>query len=129
MPSYKIFVLPTVIALFHGILSVLGLSQGYEYHFWLVAILVGILLIAVKKTERPLLNSILMGVLIASGTGIPQVLFLDTYFLNNPEYAELVNQLPITPRLYTFLMIPVFGVVIGLILSGTILLIRKIQII
>ena len=119
MKYYKTYVLPFSIAIVHGVLSVLGLSQGYEYYFWLAAILAGGILLEIESYKGLWISSFVMGFMITTGTGIPQALFIETYFLNNPEYVELGNKLLIGPRLYILLTIPVFSAILGLLFVGS----------
>lgn len=118
MNKYQIYGVPFLIALSNGILSVFGLSAGYEYYFFIAAILFGVIALVLSRSNYLLRDSIWIGVLIAAATGVPQAVFMDAYFLNNPDYAELGNTLPLNPRTYTLVMIPVFGTAFGLLIAG-----------
>ncbi len=125
MDKHSIYKIPFLIALSNGILSVFGLSAGFEHYFFLAAILSAVIVLGRNQHSNLFQTSLIMGVLIAAATGIPQALFMDTYFQNNPDYVDLGNSLPLNPRTYTFVMIPVFGAAIGLVITGlTWLLVR-----
>ncbi len=85
-------------------------------YFWIIAIVTCGVLLGLKKFDHFWIDSFIAGVLIAAATGIPQVLFMDTYFTNNPEYLEAARTLPMNPKLYTFLMISIFGIAIGILI-------------
>lgn len=114
-PDFRVYLIPAVIAFIHGLLSVFGLSQGLEYYFWFAAIIIGAVLLGIGKQKNIVVSSLLIGLLIAAATGIPQTVFIEIYFENNPEYLTLGETLPMSPRMFILLLTPVVGVGIGLV--------------
>ncbi len=103
------------LGLIHGVLSLFGLVQGWEMIIWSSIAIISMALVARLKTNI-FLNGILMGLGVTLFTGLPQSIFLNTYLLNNPEYAEALDP-GRNYALFILLFIPIFGSVYGLIIG------------
>ena len=116
----------SILGLIHGVLSLYGLVQGWEYIIWLVVALISIIALIVKVQHRVFLNGFLMGLGITLLTGLPQAFFLDMYLEANPAY---VDQLDPDRNYAVFILtfIPVFGSGYGLLIGTLGLVIKRLS--
>ena len=107
----------STLGLLHGVLSLYGMVQGWEYIIWIVLGLLSIGMLVQKVREKILLHGILIGLGITLFTGLPQSFFLDTYLNANPDYSKGLdpNQ---NYSLFILAFIPVLGSIYGLLIGS-----------
>ncbi len=102
----------SMFGLAHGILSLFGLVQGWEMTIWISLALLSVVILVIKVNSKIFLNGLLAGLGITLFTGLPQSLFLDTYLVANPQYAEDLDS-ERNYSLFILWFIPVFGSIYG----------------
>lgn len=80
-----------------GLLAVVGLVAG------------------LRAPGRAFRHGLVAGFVVGLAAIWTQALFLDTYFVNNPGYAEIEIPFGLSPRLATFILGPINAVLAGLI--------------
>ncbi|WP_420434931.1 hypothetical protein [Hyphobacterium sp.] len=96
-----------------GAATIFALIQGLEHYVALAAILVIGVASAVRTRRAAMWTAFAAGFLAALSAVLLQAIFIDTYFDNNPEYAEIAVPLGFSAAAWTTLFAPVGGLVMG----------------
>lgn len=108
----------------YGLLTVFALISGLEHRVALTALLgVGAFAGSVRRS-RPILIGFVAGFLTTQFALATQILLMDIYFANNPDYLEIEIPLRLTAVQYTLLLAPFGGLVAGLISAFAAILVR-----
>jgi hypothetical protein len=101
-----------------GILSVLGVIEGYEPFIWPLLGIVCAWLIS-RSVQKRFAHGFLTGLIGGTVAPLIQALFLSTYLANNPRATEDLRQLPpgFSAQLLFFLLVPVIAMLSGLALG------------
>lgn len=100
------------IGLVFATLTILGTLPGPSATRWVgVAFLAAIGVAAGRQAPaRPVVHALLAGLVAAVVAMETQALFLDTYFANNPQYADVEIPFGWSPRMATAVLGPLNGI-------------------
>lgn len=126
--NWKVILSLSLFGVLMGILSTLGLTQGYiEIILWLVIAIISALVI--ERTSQNLLvtQGFLVGFFASLLKGIYTAIFHTTYFLNNPGVQEQFDQITADlPDQFYLIIVSVFaGLIYGLFIGLVVYLTRK----
>ena len=111
-----------------GVGTITALLHGLEYPAWaLLIIVVGVISGISKSSHRPFLLGWAAGFTATLAVGVVQSAFAELYFKNNPVYLESAESLPISPVLFTLLMMPLLGALFGTFSGLTALLMSRVS--
>ncbi len=113
----RLLLLTFGLGLIHGIASLFGIVQGFEYFIWIAIAVICVFWISGPSNKWIFWSGLFSGLAVAIGTGLAQGLFLDTYLQNNPEYAQRLDD-QTNYRLFTLLFMFVFGTIYGIIIGA-----------
>lgn len=100
--------------------TITGKLHGLEYPGWCALLLLcGLTSAWFAGSGRIFVAGWQAGFVATISVAVLQVVFLNRYFANNPEYLQVADSLPLTPRLFILLVAPVQGVAFGLV-SGAV---------
>lgn len=97
-----------------GAATIFALIQGLEHYVALAVILLIGVGSAVMARRAAMWTAFAAGFLAALSAVTLQAIFIDTYFANNPAYAEIAVPLGFSAAAWTFLLAPVGGLVMGM---------------
>lgn len=104
--------------------SIPGVQATQRTALGLLAI-VGVIA-GLRAPGRPFLHGLVAGFIVGLAAIWTQAMFLDTYFANNPGYADIEIPFGLSPRLATFLLGPINAFIAGVIAGLVALLSRKV---
>lgn len=115
--SWKLVFVLAPIGLVFAALTILGLLPGVKSTQWTALALLAVVgvIVARRAPTRPFLHGLAAGFVVALVAVEVQALFLDIYFANNPQYADLEIPFGLPPRLATAVLGPVNAVFAGVI--------------
>lgn len=117
--NWKIILLLSLIGGIMGLGSVFRFTIGIEPYLWIVIFLFVALITAKNARGYFFTHGLLLGLFLTITNTLVQLAMLDTYLTNNPEikksYAESLNGG--NPHLIIITMIPVIGIISGVILG------------
>ena len=108
-----LFLLPVILGVTYGLLTVFALISGLEHKIALsVLVLIG-LIIGVSKLSRRLFVSFAIGFFTALSALATQMLLAGAYFHNNPQYLDVEIPFGLSPVQFTVLFAPIGSFVAG----------------
>ena len=117
-----------VFGLFMGIITVLGWSKSYEIFIWTIIGVTTTIFLLYEKLNQIFLHCVIIGLSWGFDCSLFQVIFFDTYTLNNPNFvSEILNISPNYPKISLILMRTLFGFIGGIIMFSIIKLSRIIR--
>lgn len=108
-----LFLLPVILGVTYGLLTVFALISGLEHKIALSGLVLIGLIIGVSKLSRRLLVSFAIGFFTALFALATQMLLAGTYFHNNPQYLDVEIPFGLSPVQFTVLFAPIGSFVAG----------------
>ena len=91
--NQKIILQTGIFGVFMGISTTLGWCQEKEIYILIVMIIATILYLKKNLSSYIFLHSIIIGLSWGFDCSLIQIIFIDTFLINNPFYANLINSI------------------------------------
>lgn len=126
--NHQIILKTGVFGIFMGIITVLGWSKSYEIFIWSIMGITTTIFLFYEKLNQIFLHCVIIGLSWGIDCSLIQVIFFDTYTLNNPAFvSEILNISPNYPKISLILMGTLFGFIGGMIMFLIIYIVKKIK--
>ena len=127
--NQKIILQTGVFGIFMGISTTLGWCQEKEIYILIFMIFTTILYLKKKLNSYLFSHSIIIGLSWGFDCSLIQIIFIDTYLINNPIYANFINSITNINSSFLLILIGVFwGIISGTIIWISLYLMRKLRI-
>ena len=127
--NQKIILQTGIFGVFMGISTTMGWCQEKEIYILIVMIIVTVLYLKKNLSSYIFLHSIIIGLSWGFDCSLIQIIFIDTFLINNPFYANLINSLAeINTSIFLLLTGIFWGLISGTIVWISLYLIRKLRI-
>ena len=127
--NQKIILQTGIFGVFMGISTTMGWCQEKEIYILIVMIIATILYLKKNLSSYIFLHSIIIGLSWGFDCSLIQIIFIDTFLINNPFYANLINSLAeINTSIFLLLTGIFWGLISGTIVWISLYLIRKLRI-
>ena len=127
--NQKIILQTGIFGVFMGFSTTLGWCQEKEIYILIVMIIATILYLKKNLSSYIFLHSIIIGLSWGFDCSLIQIIFIDTFLINNPFYANLINSLAeINTSIFLLLTGIFWGLISGIIIWISLYLMRKLRI-
>ena len=127
--NQKIILQTGIFGVFMGISTTMGWCQEKEIYILIVMIIGTVLYLKKNLSSYIFLHSIIIGLSWGFDCSLIQIIFIDTFLINNPFYANLINSLAeINTSIFLLLTGIFWGLISGTIVWISLYLIRKLRI-
>ena len=127
--NQKIILQTGIFGVFMGISTTLGWCQEKEIYILIVMIIATTLYLNKQLNSQILLHSIIIGLSWGFDCSLIQIIFIDTYLINNPFYANLINSITNINSSFLLILIGlIWGLISGIIIWFSLYLMRKLRI-
>ena len=127
--NQKIILQTGIFGVFMGISTTMGWCQEKEIYILIVMIIVTVLYLKKNLSSYIFLHSIIIGLSWGFDCSLIQIIFIDTFLINNPFYANLINSVAELNSSIFLLLTGIFwGFISGTIVWISLYLIRKLRI-
>ena len=127
--NQKIIIQTGIFGVFMGFSTTLGWCQEKEIYILIVMIMATILYLKKNLSSYLFLHSIFIGLSWGFDCSLIQIIFIDTFLINNPFYADLIKSVSnINSSLFLVLIGVFWGLASGLIVWISLYLMRKLRI-
>jgi hypothetical protein len=114
--NWKLILQLSMFGLAMGLATVFLISPTIEPLFWL-AIFVICAWILARRTHKPFVHGLLLGLANSVWITAAHVLFFDRYLAHHPQDTQAMQWAPVAPRLLMVVIGPVVGLISGLIIG------------
>ncbi len=125
--NWKIWSL-TLFGIVMGFASVFGLTQNYEFIYWLIIAVISGIVIAKVADRQIFTKGVVVGLFMGIFNAVIQAAMFDTYLQRNPESLDGFKRLPMTlePQYVILFSGPFIGILYGIVIGLIAFLIDKI---
>jgi hypothetical protein len=124
--NWPIIFLLSAFGLIMGWLGIKGYTQKIEPWLWLCLAIFTVLVLSKNVNDKLFIHGLYTGVSWGVLNGVLQVVFFQTYLTNNPLLIPDFDKITYMPAKYFPLLTgPIAGLIIGGVIGGSCLLIRK----
>ncbi len=127
--NQKIILKTGIFGILMGISTTLGWCQEKEIYILFIMIIGTILYLKKNLNSYIFSHSIIIGLSWGFDCSLIQIIFIDTYLINNPFYANIINSITNINSSFILILIGVFwGLISGTIIWISLYLTRKLRI-
>jgi|TARA_B100001094_G_scaffold213178_1_gene207236 lysylphosphatidylglycerol synthetase-like protein (DUF2156 family) len=127
--NQKIILKTGIFGILMGISTTLGWCQEKEIYILFIMIIGTILYLKKNLNSYIFSHSIIIGLSWGFDCSLIQIIFIDTYLINNPFYANIINSTTNINSSFILILIGVFwGLISGTIIWISLYLTRKLRI-
>ena len=127
--NQKIILKTGLFGIFIGVSTTLGWSQQKELYILILMIIATIFYLKNKLKSNIFLHSLIIGLSWGIDSSLIQIIFLETFIINNPNYANGIISIPnINSRLFLLTFGLFWGLISSILIWISVYFIRKLRI-
>jgi|TARA_Y100000385_G_C12957225_1_gene578088 hypothetical protein len=127
--NQKIILKTGLFGIFIGVSTTLGWSQQKELYILILMIIATIFYLKNKLKSNIFLHSLIIGLSWGIDSSLIQIIFLETFIINNPNYANGIISIPnINSRLFLLIFGLFWGLISSILIWISVYFIRKLRI-
>ena len=124
--NQKIILKTGLFGIFIGVSTTLGWSQQKELYILILMIIATIFYLKNKLKSNIFLHSLIIGLSWGIDSSLIQIIFLETFIINNPNYANGIISIPnINSRLFLLIFGLFWGLISSILIWISVYFIRK----